>query len=30
VFRFQGAASQFDDMTVQVIAYEPDNTNGGK
>jgi sigma-B regulation protein RsbU (phosphoserine phosphatase) len=24
VLRFQGAASQFDDVTIQVIAYEPD------
>jgi sigma-B regulation protein RsbU (phosphoserine phosphatase) len=28
VLHFQGKASQFDDMTVQVIAYEPDKTKG--
>ena len=28
VVRFQGTASQFDDITVQVIAYEPHKTAG--
>jgi len=28
VLHFQGTASQFDDMTIQVIAYEPDKTKG--
>jgi sigma-B regulation protein RsbU (phosphoserine phosphatase) len=28
VVRFQGTASQFDDITVQVIAYEPHETEG--
>jgi serine phosphatase RsbU (regulator of sigma subunit) len=30
VLYFQGRASQFDDITVQVIAYEPDKTKGGE
>jgi sigma-B regulation protein RsbU (phosphoserine phosphatase) len=28
VSRFQGTASQFDDITIQVIAYKPDKTQG--
>jgi len=28
VLHFQGTASQFDDMTIQVIAYEPHKTKG--
>lgn len=28
VLRFQGTASQFDDITIQVIAYEPEKLGG--
>lgn len=28
VVSFQGTASQFDDITIQVIAYEPHKTEG--
>jgi len=28
VSRFQGTASQFDDITIQVIAYKPEKTQG--